>query len=240
MSENAFMRRAAALALEKMRANSGGPFGAVIVRNDTIIAEGWNEVTLSNDPTAHAEIVAIRRACTLLGAFNLPDCDIYTSCEPCPMCLGAIYWARLRRVYYANTRADASQIGFDDGFIYSEVAGAGVEKDSSPPTDDRQCSDGVHGMGLQSRENSVLMSARCRAILSDIHLLGDPRTAGALQRSRVHLILSCRLPDAIPPQRGLLGRHIRSFHALRASRRSFPLTDLRPASIGLPKNGDDG
>jgi guanine deaminase len=122
MSEKAFMRRAAALALEKMRANSGGPFGAVIVRNDTIIAEGWNEVTSSNDPTAHAEIVAIRRACTLLGGFNLPDCDIYTSCEPCPMCLGAIYWARLRRVYYANTRADASQIGFDDGFIYSEVA----------------------------------------------------------------------------------------------------------------------
>src|SRR6516162_7841233 len=122
MSEQAFMQRAVALALEKMRANSGGPFGAVIVRNDTIIAEGWNEVTFSNDPTAHAEIVAIRRACTLLGAFNLPDCDIDTSCEPCPMCLGAIYWARLRRVYYANTRADASQIGFDDGFIYSEVA----------------------------------------------------------------------------------------------------------------------
>src|SRR5262252_7694910 len=110
MSENAFMRRAAALALEKMRANSGGPFGAVIVRNDTIFAEGWNEVTSSNDPTAHAEIVAIRRACTLLGGFNLPDCDIYTSFEPCPMCLGAIYWARLRRVYYANTRADASRV----------------------------------------------------------------------------------------------------------------------------------
>ena len=88
MSEQAFMQRAVALALEKMRANSGGPFGAVIVRNDTIIAEGWNEVTSNNDPTAHAEIVAIRRACTLLGAFNLPGCDIYTSCEPCPMCLG--------------------------------------------------------------------------------------------------------------------------------------------------------
>jgi guanine deaminase len=111
-----------ALAIEKMRANSGGPFGAVIVRNNTIISEGWNEVTSSNDPTAHAEIVAIRRACALLGAFNLPDCDIYTSCEPCPMCLGAIYWARLRRVYYANSRAEASQIGFDDGFIYGEVA----------------------------------------------------------------------------------------------------------------------
>jgi guanine deaminase len=122
MTEQAFMQRAVALAIEKMRANSGGPFGAVIVRNNTIISEGWNEVTSSNDPTAHAEIVAIRRACALLGAFNLPDCDIYTSCEPCPMCLGAIYWARLRRVYYANSRAEASQIGFDDGFIYGEVA----------------------------------------------------------------------------------------------------------------------
>ena len=101
MTERAFMQRAVALALEKMRTNSGGPFGAVIVRNNTIISEGWNEVTSSNDPTAHAEIVAIRRACALLGAFNLPDCDIYTSCEPCPMCLGA---------------------GFDDGFIYDEVA----------------------------------------------------------------------------------------------------------------------
>src|SRR5262247_863482 len=124
MSEQAFMQRAVALALEKMRANSGGPFGAVIVRNDTIIAEGWNEVTSNNDPTAHAEIVAIRRACTLLGAFNLPDCDIYTSCEPCPMCLGAIYWARLRRVYYANTRIEAAQIGFDAGCIYGGVARA--------------------------------------------------------------------------------------------------------------------
>src|SRR5262249_15101349 len=94
MTEQAFMQRAVALALEKMRANSGGPFGAVIVRNNTIISEGWNEVTSSNDPTAHAEIVAIRRAFAVLGAFDLPDCDIYTSCEPCPMCLGAIYWAR--------------------------------------------------------------------------------------------------------------------------------------------------
>jgi tRNA(Arg) A34 adenosine deaminase TadA len=122
MIEQAFMQRAVALALEKMRANSGGPFGAVIVRNGAIIAEGWNEVTSSNDPTAHAEIVAIRRACALLGVFNLLDCDIYTSCEPCPMCLSAIYWARLRCIYYANTRLDASQIGFDDEFIYNEVA----------------------------------------------------------------------------------------------------------------------
>ena len=109
-----------ALSLEKMRANSGGPFGAVIVRNGTIISEGY-EVTSRNDPTAHSEIVAIRRACTLLSTFNLPDCGIYTSCEPCPMCLGAIYWARLRRVYFANTRIDASKIGFDDDFIYREV-----------------------------------------------------------------------------------------------------------------------
>lgn len=124
MTEEAFMQRAAALALEKMRANSGGPFGAVIVRNNTIIAEGWNEVTSSNDLTAHAEIVAIRRACALLGTFDLSDCDIYTSCEPCPMCLGAIYWARLRRIYYANTRGEAAQIGFDDELIYVEVARA--------------------------------------------------------------------------------------------------------------------
>ena len=122
MTERKFMQRAVDLALEKMRANCGGPFGAVIVRNNTIISEGWNEVTSSNDPTAHAEIVAIRRACARLGAFKLPDCDIYTSCEPCPMCLGAIYWARLRRVYYANSRAEATRIGFDDGFIYGEVA----------------------------------------------------------------------------------------------------------------------
>jgi tRNA(Arg) A34 adenosine deaminase TadA len=114
MTEHTFMQRAVALALEKMRANSGGPFGAVIARDNMIISEGWNEVTSTNDPTAHAEIVAIRRACALLGKFDLPDCDIYTSCEPCPMCLGAIYWARLRRVYYANTRIEAAQIGFDE------------------------------------------------------------------------------------------------------------------------------
>jgi guanine deaminase len=122
MSESKFMKRAAALALEKMRADQGGPFGAVIVRDGEIIAEGWNQVTSSNDPTAHAEIVAIRRACAALGVFNLQDCDIYTSCEPCPMCLGAIYWARLRGLYFANTRADAAKIGFDDELIYREIA----------------------------------------------------------------------------------------------------------------------
>src|SRR4029077_9169148 len=104
-----------------MRTNSGGPFGAVIVRDNTIISEGWNEVTSSNDPTAHAEIVAIRRACARLGAFNLADCDRYTSCEHCSMSRGAIFWGPPRRLPYANSRAEAAQIGFDDGFIYGEV-----------------------------------------------------------------------------------------------------------------------
>jgi tRNA(Arg) A34 adenosine deaminase TadA len=91
------------------------------VRGGTIVAEGWNEVTLTNDPTAHAEVVAIRRACAKFATFNLSDCDIYASCEPCPMCLGAIYWARFRALYYANTREDAAAIGFDDEFIYREM-----------------------------------------------------------------------------------------------------------------------
>jgi guanine deaminase len=121
MNEQVFMRRAVALALEKMRADDGGPFGAVIVRNGEIIAEGWNQVTSTNDPTAHAEVVAIRRACAKLGTFNLPDCDIYASCEPCPMCLGAIYWSRFKTMYYSNTRAEAAAIGFDDDFIYREI-----------------------------------------------------------------------------------------------------------------------
>ena len=121
MTHEDFMQRALDLALERMRANKGGPFGAVIVRNGEIVAEGWNEVTSSNDPTAHAEVVAIRRACAKLGTFNLPDCDIYASCEPCPMCLGAIYWARFRKLYFANTREEAAAIGFDDDFIYREI-----------------------------------------------------------------------------------------------------------------------
>ena len=127
MSEQAFMQRAVALALEKMRANSGGPFGAVIVRNDTIIAEGWNEVTSNNDPTAHAEIVAIRRACTLLGAFNLPDCDIYTSCEPCPMCYSTAYWARISRIYYAAAWTDYADL-FDDSNISTDMKKSYAER----------------------------------------------------------------------------------------------------------------
>ena len=121
MSEDIFMQRAVALALEHMQAAAGGPFGAVVVRNGEIVAEGWNEVTSTNDPTAHAEVMAIRKACAKLGTFNLSDCDIFASCEPCPMCLGAIYWARFPRMYYANTRWEAAAIGFDDDFIYREI-----------------------------------------------------------------------------------------------------------------------
>ena len=116
------MRRALALARKKTEAGAGGPFGAVVVKDGRIIAEGWNRVTSANDPTAHAEIMAIRNACAALGTFQLSGCRIYTSCEPCPMCLGAIYWARLERIYYANTRAEAARIGFDDALIYSEIA----------------------------------------------------------------------------------------------------------------------
>jgi guanine deaminase len=120
--DSPFMARAIELSIENVRSGRGGPFGAVVVQDGNIIAEGGNEVTASNDPTAHAEILAIRRACQKLGLFELRDCALYTSCEPCPMCLGAIYWARLAQVYFANAAADASQIGFDDSAIYSEIS----------------------------------------------------------------------------------------------------------------------
>ncbi len=116
-----FMREAIRLSIENMRAGKGGPFGAVIVKDGKIIARGFNQVLATNDPTAHAEVVAIREATKLLGTFHLEGCDIYTSCEPCPMCLGAIYWARISRMYYANTKTDAAVIGFDDEFIYQEM-----------------------------------------------------------------------------------------------------------------------
>ena len=116
-----FMREAIRLSIENMRAGNGGPFGAVIVKDGKIIARGFNQVTSSNDPTAHAEVVAIREACKVLNSFQLEDCEIYTSCEPCPMCLGAIYWARPSKMYYANTKKDAANIGFDDQFIYEEL-----------------------------------------------------------------------------------------------------------------------
>lgn len=116
------MREAIRLSGEKMRRYGGGPFGAVIVREGRIVGRGWNEVTARNDPTAHAEVMAIRKACRRLRTFRLEDCEIYTSCEPCPMCLAAIYWARIGKIYYANTRADAARIGFDDVLLYREVA----------------------------------------------------------------------------------------------------------------------
>src|SRR6267142_2249750 len=116
-----FRKSAIALALENVRSGSGGPFAALIVKEGRIIAEGTNRVTLSNDPTAHAEVVAIREACRALADFQLADCDLYTTCEPCPMCLGAIYWARPARVFYAGVAADAADAGFDDAFIYEEL-----------------------------------------------------------------------------------------------------------------------
>jgi len=119
---NPFMARAIQLSLENVHSGRGGPFGAVIVKDNAILAESANEVTATNDPTAHAEVLAIRRACQKLGTFELQDCEIYTSCEPCPMCLGAIYWARLSRIYFANEDADAARIGFDDSLIYRELA----------------------------------------------------------------------------------------------------------------------
>ena len=116
------MREAIRLSIQKMRAGHGGPFGAVVVRGDKIVGRGWNQVTSTNDPTAHAEVVAIREACRRLKTFVLEGCELYTSCEPCPMCLSAIYWSRLDRLFYGNTRRDAAKIDFDDDLIYREVA----------------------------------------------------------------------------------------------------------------------
>ena len=116
-----FMREAIRISVEKMRDGLGGPFGAVVVKDNQIIARGWNQVTSANDPTAHAEIVALREACRQLGDFRLPGCELYSSCEPCPMCLGAIYWARVDRLFYAATRQDAAEAGFDDDWLYREI-----------------------------------------------------------------------------------------------------------------------
>ncbi|MCU1343293.1 MAG: tRNA-specific adenosine-34 deaminase [Candidatus Acidoferrum typicum] len=120
--QNPFMARAIELSIENVRSRRGGPFGAVVVKEGEIIAEGVNCVTKLNDPTAHAEVMAIREACRKLKMFELTNCEIYTSCEPCPMCLGAIYWARLTRLFFGNTAADAARIGFDDSLIYSEIS----------------------------------------------------------------------------------------------------------------------
>ncbi len=116
-----YMRKAIALSVKNVK-SGGGPFGAVIVKDGEVIATGANSVTKNNDPTAHAEVTAIRKAARKLGTFDLSGCEIYTSCEPCPMCLAAIYWARLDKIYFGNTKADAKEIGFDDSFIYDEIA----------------------------------------------------------------------------------------------------------------------
>ena len=129
--KKSYMREAIRLSLVQMRAGKGGPFGAVVVRKGKIVGRGFNLVTSTNDPTAHAEVVAIREACKRLKTFQLDDCELYTSCEPCPMCLSAIYWARLKRVFFANTRKDAARIQFDDDFLYREV-GLPIAKRAMP------------------------------------------------------------------------------------------------------------
>ena len=121
ISKNKFMLRAIELSISSAK-DTGGPFGCVMVKDDKIIAEGSNKVTFSNDPTAHAEVVAIREACKKLNTFNLSGCDLYASCEPCPMCLSAIYWSHVDNIFYANTREDAKKINFDDSLIYSEIS----------------------------------------------------------------------------------------------------------------------
>ncbi|GAB3817257.1 nucleoside deaminase [Pontibacter rugosus] len=119
--KNRFMREALQLSEEKMLEGFGGPFGAVVVRQGNVIARGYNNVLASQDPTAHAEVDALRKAAQVLKTHDLSDCELYTSCEPCPMCLGAIYWARIKKVYYGNTHLDAARVGFDDSFIYEEM-----------------------------------------------------------------------------------------------------------------------
>lgn len=127
------MREAIALSVQKMQDGQGGPFGAVVVKDGKVIGRGWNKVTSSNDPTAHAEVEAIREACKNLGTNELKDCILYTSCEPCPMCLSAIYWSRLPRFFYGNSRSDAAAISFDDDLIYREIP-MSVEKRKIPGT----------------------------------------------------------------------------------------------------------
>ena len=126
--ETGFMRKAIELSIENVRSGKGGPFAALVVKDGEIISTGTNLVTTTFDPTAHAEVVAIRQACRALSRFQLSGCEIYTSCEPCPMCLGAIYWARPSKVYFGNTHADAARIGFDDSFIYRQLEVTAAER----------------------------------------------------------------------------------------------------------------
>ena len=147
------MERAIALSLESVK-SGGGPFGAVIIKNNEIISEGMNRVTKSNDPTAHGEIVAIRNACKNLNDFSLKGCELYTSCEPCPMCLSAIYWSRIDKIYYANTRDDAKKIDFDDSLIYSELVKK--IKERKIPTTQLMRNEALQGFKLwKNTENKV-------------------------------------------------------------------------------------
>jgi tRNA(Arg) A34 adenosine deaminase TadA len=151
--KNKFMERAIALSLESVK-SGGGPFGAVIIKNNEIISEGMNRVTKNNDPTAHGEIVAIRNACKNLNDFSLKGCELYTSCEPCPMCLSAIYWSRIDKIYYANTRDDAKKIDFDDSLIYSELTKK--IKERKIPTTQLMRDEALQGFKLwKNTENKV-------------------------------------------------------------------------------------
>ncbi len=162
------MARAIQLSIDGVKSGRGGPFGAVIVKDNAILAEGFNQVTSTNDPTAHAEVVAIRHACQKLGVFELKDCELYTSCEPCPMCLGAIYWARLARIYFANTAEDAAKIGFDDSFIYSELKASFPAPHPCHPDNARGSSRWISRLARQPRQNPVLIGSYARKWMSAI------------------------------------------------------------------------
>ena len=151
--KNRFMSRAIELSIESVK-SGGGPFGSVIIKNNEIISEGMNRVTKNNDPTAHGEIVAIRKACKNLNDFSLKGCELYTSCEPCPMCLSAIYWSRIDKIYYANTRDDAKKIDFDDSLIYSELTKK--IKERKIPTTQLMRDEALQGFKLwKNTENKV-------------------------------------------------------------------------------------
>ena len=151
--KNRFMSRAIELSIESVK-SGGGPFGSVIIKNNEIISEGMNRVTKNNDPTAHGEIVAIRNACKNLNDFSLKGCELYTSCEPCPMCLSAIYWSRIDKIYYGNTRDDAKKIDFDDSLIYSELTKK--IKERKIPTTQLMRDEALHGFKLwENTENKV-------------------------------------------------------------------------------------
>ena len=151
--KNRFMSRAIELSIESVK-SGGGPFGSVIIKNNEIISEGMNRVTKNNDPTAHGEIVAIRNACKNLNNFSLKGCELYTSCEPCPMCLSAIYWSRVDKIYYANTRDDAKKIDFDDSLIYSELTKK--MKERKIPTTQLMRNEALQGFKLwKNTENKV-------------------------------------------------------------------------------------